>query len=88
MLSGSELETLPVKAILAVLLILEVACIAYTYSIRFDDYISTVIIVLSVLIAYFGMRYLTNKFRTVKTYEAVADATLPSSTEDETRKAV
>lgn len=72
MLSGSELEALPVKIILAVLLILEVACIAYTYSVKFDDYVSTVIIVLSALIAYFGTHYLINKYRTVKTYEAVA----------------
>ncbi len=88
MLSGSGLEQFPVRVILAVLLILEVACIAYTYSVRFDDYITCVTIVLSLLIAYFGTHYLLNKYRTVKTYEAVAEATEPDNAEDETRREV
>lgn len=82
MLSQKVLEQLPIKVILAVLLILEVACIAYSYSVRFDDYITVVIILLTLPIAYFGSLYLHNNYRTIKTYEAVAEATDPQNTED------
>ena len=71
MLGSKSVEQLSVKIALGVLLILEVAAIALSYSFKFDDYITFVVVINSLFIAYFGCRYLANRYRTVKTYEAV-----------------
>ena len=88
MLDSKIIEQLPGKIILIVLILLEIAVIAFSYSIQFDDYISVVIIVLSVLIAYFAYHYLAGHFREIKTYEAITFSTKPNEVDDETRKAV
>lgn len=88
MLSQKVIEGAPVKIILGVLLILEVACIVFSYSVRFDDYIAFVIIVLAVVTAYFGFHYLRNHYWSVKSYQAILAATPPAAAQDETKREV
>lgn len=83
------IEQLPVKIILIVLVLLEASIIAYhSYSLQFDDYISVVVIILCLLIAFFAFHYLRNTYRAVGTYEAIVTATQPTEVDDFTRKEV
>lgn len=49
---------MPVRIILAVLIILEVSLIASRFALNFDDYITVVVILLAFPLAYFGFLYL------------------------------
>ena len=81
------MEQLPVKVILIVLVLLEASLIAYSsYSFQFDDYISVVVIILCLLIAFFAFHYLRTAYREVGTYEAISTATQPTEVDDFTRK--
>lgn len=51
------------RLILSVLIILEVALIASRFSIGFDEYISSVILLLAFPLAYFAFHYLRNAYR-------------------------
>jgi hypothetical protein len=83
------IEQLPVKIILIVLVLLEASIIAYhSYSLQFDDYISVVVIILCLLIAFFAFHYLRTTYRAVGTYEAIATVTQPTEVDDYTRKEV
>lgn len=70
MLDSQLIERAEAKVILIVLIILEIALIAYSYSLKFDDYISLVVIVLGAFTSYYAFHYLRYARRKVKTFEA------------------
>ena len=60
MLDSQLIEKTSAKIILIVLIILEIALISFSYSFKFDDYISLVVIILGFLISYFAFHYLNS----------------------------
>ena len=60
---------MPVRMILAVLIILEVSLIASRFALNFDDYITVVVILLAFPLAYFGFLYLRQAYSDAKDAE-------------------
>jgi hypothetical protein len=58
-----------VKAILIVLIILEVSLIASRYSMGFEDYITIVMLLLTLPLAFFGFHYLRSAYREARDEE-------------------
>lgn len=66
---------MPVRIILAVLIILEVSLIASRFSLNFDDYITVVVILLAFPLAYFGFLYLKQAYSDAKDAEKFSGET-------------
>ncbi len=88
LVSAKKMDQFYVKVILVTLIVLEVAVIAMSYSFKFDDYVLVNVIVLSILVSYFGYQYLRNKYRSVKTYESIKNATKIEEVSMETKREI
>ena len=63
-MKGFDIEKLPYKTILIVLIILEIGLISSRFSVNFSDYITWVILLISVPLCFFLAHYLRTIFRT------------------------
>ena len=88
LVSAKKMNQFYVKVILVTLIVLEVAVIAMSYSFKFDDYVLVNVIVLSILVSYFGYQYLRNRYRSVKTYESIKNATKIEEVSMETKREI
>ena len=65
------------RLLLLLLILLEIFAISAAYSLRFDDYITFVVVVLAVITAYFAFHYLTIAYKEVSPFAAAFQRTLP-----------
>jgi hypothetical protein len=63
-MKGFDIEKLPVKAILIVLILVEIGLISSRFSVSFSDYITWVILLISVPLSFFLAHYLRAVFGT------------------------
>lgn len=85
MVSLEDLERPPVRAALAFLVLLEIYLIVTRFRAGFEDYLTLVVVFLSLPLAYFAFHFLVARQRNAKTYEAVIRSALPADASEETR---
>lgn len=88
MVSLADLERPPVRAALAILILLELYLILTRYRSHFDDFVSFTLLLLALPFAYFAYHLLAAKLHPVKTYEAIVRSGLPRDASEETREQV
>lgn len=85
MVSLQDLERPPIRLVMAVLILFEVYLIVTHFLPGFQDYLFTVIIILTLPATYFTFHFLRNRFQPVKTYEAIIHSPFPRDASEETR---
>ncbi len=63
-MKGFDMEKLPFKTVLIVLILIEIGLISSRFSVSFSDYITWVILLISIPLCFFLAHYLRTIFRT------------------------
>jgi hypothetical protein len=85
MVSLADLERPRVRVILAAALLLEVYLIATRFHAGFEEFLTLAALLLALPLAYYAVRFIRERTRTVGTYEAVLRPAIPWDASEETR---
>lgn len=88
MVSLADLEKPQIRIAMGITIILELYLIINHFNAGFEDYVTIVLILLALPLAYFLTLFLTNKYQSVKTYEAILRNAIPPDHTQETRDEV
>ena len=90
-MKGFDMEKLPFKTVLIVLILIEIGLISSRFSVSFSDYITWVILLISIPLCFFLEHYLRTIFRTANAQlkyskEVYKKIDANNETEEEVRK--